>query len=78
MKDQVIALVEAVRLAQLEIACYQDLQCGGDAEGTVGRLARILGAVPVREAMALLAPDAESPSIVPDNENLADASQLKH
>jgi hypothetical protein len=65
MKDAVIALTEAVRLARLELACYQDNDCRGTPEWTVNRLAQLLGDKSVSDAMAVLAPDAESPSIVP-------------
>jgi hypothetical protein len=65
MKDAVIALTEAVRLARLEIACYRDDTCRGTPEWTINRLASLLGDHSVDEAMAVLAPDAESPSIVP-------------
>jgi hypothetical protein len=65
MKDALLALTEAVRLARLEIGCYRDEKCRGTAEGTVERLARILGDDDVNAAMALIDPDAESPSIIP-------------
>ena len=71
MKDALLALTEAVRLARLEIGCYRDDRCRGTAEGTVERLARILADQDVNAAMALIDPDAESPSIVPaDRERL--------
>jgi hypothetical protein len=66
MKDHLTALVEAVRLARLELACYRDPQCGATPEWTIDRLAHLLGDETVTEAMAALSPDAESPSIVPD------------
>jgi hypothetical protein len=65
MKDAVIAITEAVRLARLEIACYRDNDCRGTPEWTVNRLAELLGDKSVDDAMAVLAPDAESPSIIP-------------
>ena len=43
MKNALLSLTEAVRLARLEIACYRDDMCRGTAEGTVERLAQILG-----------------------------------
>jgi hypothetical protein len=67
MKDAVIALTEAVRLARLELACYQDNECRGTPQWTVNRLTQLLGDKSVTEAMAVLAPDAESPSIIPQN-----------
>lgn len=65
MKNALLELSEAVRLARLEIACYRDDMCRGTAEGTLERLANILGNEDVNAAMALIAPDAESPSIIP-------------
>jgi hypothetical protein len=67
MKDAVVALTEAVRLARLELACYADGECRGTPEWTVNRLAQILGDKSGADAMAILAPDAESPSIVPQD-----------
>ena len=68
MKDSVIALVEAVRLARLELACYRDPVCRATADWTVKRLGELLESQDVSQAMAVLAPDAESPSIVPEHE----------
>lgn len=65
IKNALLELSEAVRLARLEIACYRDEMCRGSAEGTVERLAKILGNDDINAAMALIAPDAESPSIIP-------------
>ena len=65
MKNAILSLTEAVRLARLEIACYRDDMCRGTAEGTVERLAPILGNDEMNAAMALIDPDAESPSIIP-------------
>lgn len=59
MKNAVIALTEAVRLARLEIACYRDNDCRGTPDWT--------GDKSVDDAMAVLAPDAESPSIIPQD-----------
>ena len=66
MKDFVIALTEAVRLARLEIACYRDKDCRGTAEFTIRRLEALLTNVQVNEAMAVFAPNEASPSIVPE------------
>lgn len=65
MKSALLALVDAVRRARLEIACYRDPDCRGNADGTVDRLSKILGNDDMNAAMALIDPDAESPSIVP-------------
>lgn len=66
MKDAVLALVEAVRVARLEIECFRDPRCRASAEWTVNRLGELLMDEDVKRAMRVLAPDAESPSIVPD------------
>jgi hypothetical protein len=69
MKNALLALTEAVRRARLEIACYRDATCRGTPEGTVDRLSKILGDEEINAAMALIDPDAESPSIVPQHED---------
>ena len=66
MKDFVIAITEAVRLARLEIACYRDNDCRGTAEFTIRRLEELLNERGVNEAMAVLSPNEASPSIVPE------------
>jgi hypothetical protein len=71
MKNAVIALTEAVRLARLEIVWYRDSDCRSTPEGTINRLAQLLGEKSVDDAMAVLAPDAESPSIIPNQEERA-------
>jgi|EndMetStandDraft_5_1072996.scaffolds.fasta_scaffold657635_2 hypothetical protein len=69
MKDQLVALVEAVRLARLEIDCYRSADCRASAEWTVKRLGELLESKDVSEAMAALVPEEghESPSLVPDD-----------
>ena len=66
MKNHVIALVEAVRLARLELDCYRDSSCGASADWTIGRLSELLESKDVNEAMAALVPGEDSPSIVPE------------
>lgn len=68
MQNALLALTESVRRARLEIACYRDDTCRGTAEGTLERLAKILGNEEINAAMALIDPDAESPSIIPQHE----------
>jgi len=65
MKDSVIDLIEAVRLARLELHCFRDPRCAASAEWTIQRLEELLLDPRVGQAMSVLAPDAESPSIVP-------------
>ena len=69
MQTALLALSDAVRRARLEIACYRDPDCRGTADGTIDRLAVILGNDDMNAAMALIDPDAESPSIIPQHEH---------
>jgi hypothetical protein len=71
VKNAVIALTEAVRLSRLEIACYRDSDCRSTPEWTIHRLAELLGNKSVNDAMAVLAPEAESPSIIPNEDERA-------
>ena len=66
MKDHVVALVEAIRLARLELDCYRDPDCGASADWTIRRLSELLESKDVNEAMAAIVPGEESPSIVPE------------
>lgn len=67
MQSALLALTEAVRRARLEIVCYRDADCKGTAEGTVDRLSTILGNNEINAAMALIDPNAESLSIIPEH-----------
>ena len=42
MKDSVIALIEAVRLARLELHCFRDPRCASSSEWTIKRLEALL------------------------------------
>jgi hypothetical protein len=64
MKDSVIALVEALRLARLELHCYRDPRCAATPDWTIERLEALMDPV-VGKAMQLAGPEAESPTIVP-------------
>lgn len=66
MKNHVTTLVEAVRLARLELDCYRDPSCRASADWTIGRLSELLENKSVSEAMATLVPGEDSPSIAPD------------
>jgi len=66
MKDSVIALVEAVRLARLELHCFRDPRCAASAEWTIQRLETLLFDPAVSRALDIAAPGAEAPSIVPE------------
>ena len=65
MKDSVIALVEALQLARLELHCYRDPRCAATPDWTIERLEALLMDPVVGKAMQLAVPEAESPSIVP-------------
>ena len=69
MKDQLIELVEAVRLARLELSCYRDPNCRTSAEWTVRRLSELLDSKDVSRAMTILVPGEDhGPSLVPDDQ----------
>lgn len=65
MKDSVIALIEAVRLARLQLHCFRDPRCAASPEWTIQRLERLLLDPTVGAALHIIAPEAESPSIAP-------------
>jgi hypothetical protein len=65
--EALLALTEAMRLARLEIECYYDDRCGGTPEGTRKRLTELLNNRDINAAMALVAGDEDSPSIVPQD-----------
>ena len=69
MKDQLIELVEAVRLARLELDCFRDPNCRASERWTLARLTELLMSEHVNTAMAKLALDEKegSPSIVPED-----------
>lgn len=71
MKDHVTALVEALRLARLELASYRDPVSAESADWTVIRLSELLESKSVTEALASLSPNEDSPSIVPESEKFA-------
>ena len=72
MKDSVLSLVEAVRLARLELRCFRDPRCAASADWTVSRLEELLFDQSVTEAIEVLAPDSESPSIIPHMKEMDD------
>lgn len=67
MNEALLALTEAVRLARLEIECYHDDRCRGTPEWTLNRLTELLCNKDINAAMALVAGDQDSPSIVPQD-----------
>lgn len=70
MKDQLIVLCEALRLAQLELDCYQDSMCRGSAGWTVSRLNSLLNDPAIKTAMSILQGETASPPLAPsEHEN---------
>ena len=69
MKDSVVAIAEALRLARLELECYRDPNCRASADWTIKRLDRLLNDRAVTAAMAVLMPDdMESPPLIPKDD----------
>jgi hypothetical protein len=68
MDKRAAAIIEAVRLARLELDCYRDPACRATSEWTVNRLTQLLLDDPaISQAMAELMPEAEAPSLAPDH-----------
>ena len=66
MKDQLIAILEAMRLSQAALAKHS--QPGGpNSEATLKQLRRLLDDQNVVQAMAALYPDVDSPNTSPDD-----------
>jgi len=70
MKDSVVALIEAVRLSRLELHCYRDHRCAATPEWTIERLEQLLLDPKVGEALHIVSPAAENPSIVPQQSEI--------
>ncbi len=67
MKDHLISLVEAVRLARLELDCQRGPNCRASEEWTLNRLRELLGGREVSKAMAVFVPEESEISLVPDD-----------
>jgi hypothetical protein len=67
MKDQLISLIEAVRLCRLELECHRDPHCRSSDEWIVNRLSELLESEDVSRAMQALVPGEQSPSIIPES-----------
>jgi hypothetical protein len=67
MKDQVVTLLEAVRLAREELKHYMEAgeQAKADPEISIAKLVAILDHAEVSRAIGLLSGVVESPPIVP-------------
>lgn len=66
MKDQIISLAEAVRLARLELGHHRDPRHRATAASTITRLESVLCDPKVDEALAAFGVHDCSPAIVPD------------
>jgi hypothetical protein len=73
MKDQLIAILEAMRLSQAALA-KQFRPGGPNAEATLKQLRRLLEDQNVVRAMAALYPDVDSPTTSPDDLSQAEDS----
>ncbi|MGN6590473.1 MAG: hypothetical protein ACTHKE_09300 [Sphingomicrobium sp.] len=67
MNEALWALTEAVRLSRLEIECFDDPRCRATEAWTIQRLRELLCNQDIDAAMALIAADEASPSIVPQH-----------
>ena len=65
MNNALLALTEAVRLARLEIECFDDPRCRATEAWTIKRLRELLCNKDINAAMALIEAGQASPSIVP-------------
>lgn len=75
MKDQLIAILEAVRLSQAALAKHLRPD-GPNALTTLKELHRVLDDQNVVRAMAVLYPDVDSPNMSPD-EHVGDSGELR-
>jgi hypothetical protein len=65
MKDSIIVIAEALRLARIELECYRNPDCRASAEWTLKRLDILLNDQAVTAALAVLVPEMESPPLSP-------------
>ena len=65
MKDALIALAEALRLARLELDCHKDPECRASPEWTIKRLDFLLNDPAITTALGSLFPEIESPPLTP-------------
>ncbi|MGB8306555.1 MAG: hypothetical protein WCE36_22180 [Pseudolabrys sp.] len=65
MKDQLITILEAIRLAKAELRTHNS-RLVKNAPPTLKRLEQILFNENVTRALGLLSPDVDGPSMVPD------------
>jgi hypothetical protein len=66
MKDQLIAILEAMRLSQAALAKHSE-PAGPNSEATLKQLHRLLDDQTVVRAMAAFYPDVDSPNTSPDD-----------
>jgi hypothetical protein len=67
MKDQLIVILEAMRLSRAALA-KQGLPAGRDADSTLREIVRLLEDQRVGFAMEVLYPEVESASIAPSSD----------
>lgn len=72
MKDQLIAVMEALRLVRAELATHGNRPVT-NAPRTLARIEAIMNETRVAEAIDRLYPNVESPSIAPEMLATADA-----
>ena len=65
MKDSIVVIAEALRLARIELECYRNPDCRASAEWTLTRLDNLLSDRAVTAALAVLVPELESPPLTP-------------
>jgi hypothetical protein len=77
MKDAIIAVGEALRLARLELECYRNPSCRASPEWTLKRLDRLLNDPKVSAAVAAVFPEIESPPLIPSEDGMTCADLEK-
>jgi hypothetical protein len=77
MKDQLIAILEAMRLSQAALAKHSE-PGGPAAEVTIKKIRRFLLERHVVSAMEALYPNVESPEMSPDDTPFSESATLHH
>ena len=76
MKDQVIAILEAMRLSQAALAKHFQPD-GPNAEATIKEILRLLQDQNVVRAMEALYPNVESPNTAPGDVHVGDSGEIQ-
>ena len=77
MKDQLITVVEALRLAEAELKTHFSRRVK-NAPRTIKRLEAIMLNKDVTRALGLLGPSISGPSVVPQDEDASDEDDRVH